>query len=663
MMKRLIMEKNMNKVPLLLLLFLVFISFSSVVAYSNDDNSVDLIQTTKYDNYMEEINDKSRYSSEFEIETLREKCVKHFRLSNGTYKMVNYGVPVHYLDNNGNWLDLYNIELEKLMEGDLRDIKRIPPDLPIFDDEDIGLYDTYISSTYPNNNYGYNTTIVISNDNSKTGLIKSLLTMPPTDSTITQARLNFLYYFGSGNTSNMLLGAYEVLSDWDEHSVKWSSNICISLDRISTYQTSSNATISNPLYGYFDITSLVQSWLVDTTPNYGIAIKYESGSANNLYIHTRENQGFHSSLIISYNMQLLPIDSGNYFIKNPYYDKYIQISDDDSNNNYNSNGALLELNDWNSNLYQRWEFDYLHNGYYRIKSTESEKVISIQSGDEGLSNVSIVQKTYDGSYNQQWQIIPTIYGHYKIKPRSSENYNTDLVMACVYSNSHYYVQQSEFINNNYFDDEWIFEFLSNKSIVLYGIEITGHNHLTSNQLVKQNLYDNGFNNVLLKYGSFTPTEVLNDIKNSKIVAIRSHGDCALDQNNNLLSTVVQTGSFSYFDHSNQLINGTYFLESQIQSTDYFDDTELVLFACCYSGYGGVGVNNLPSVAVANGAEVAIGFYGTVSCENANRWIGYFFDYLLSGYNVSESVAGAFDDIEDPAFYNVTVVGNAYYTIY
>ena len=43
-----------------------------------------------------------------EAEELREENVKHFRLSDGTFVAVNYGMAVHYEDSDGNWQDIDN---------------------------------------------------------------------------------------------------------------------------------------------------------------------------------------------------------------------------------------------------------------------------------------------------------------------------------------------------------------------------------------------------------------------------------------------------------------------------------------------------------------------------------------------------------------------------
>ena len=43
-----------------------------------------------------------------EVEELREQTVKQFRLSDGSFAAVNYGIPVHYQDDNEHWVDVDN---------------------------------------------------------------------------------------------------------------------------------------------------------------------------------------------------------------------------------------------------------------------------------------------------------------------------------------------------------------------------------------------------------------------------------------------------------------------------------------------------------------------------------------------------------------------------
>ncbi len=44
----------------------------------------------------------------YEVKELREESVKHFRLEDGSYVAAAYDVPVHYLDNDGEWHDIDN---------------------------------------------------------------------------------------------------------------------------------------------------------------------------------------------------------------------------------------------------------------------------------------------------------------------------------------------------------------------------------------------------------------------------------------------------------------------------------------------------------------------------------------------------------------------------
>lgn len=43
-----------------------------------------------------------------EVDSLREEDTKHFRMSDGTFMAVSYGMPVHYQDENGAWQDIDN---------------------------------------------------------------------------------------------------------------------------------------------------------------------------------------------------------------------------------------------------------------------------------------------------------------------------------------------------------------------------------------------------------------------------------------------------------------------------------------------------------------------------------------------------------------------------
>ena len=42
------------------------------------------------------------------VEGLREEGIKHFRLSDGSFVAVSYGLPVHFQNSGGQWIDIDN---------------------------------------------------------------------------------------------------------------------------------------------------------------------------------------------------------------------------------------------------------------------------------------------------------------------------------------------------------------------------------------------------------------------------------------------------------------------------------------------------------------------------------------------------------------------------
>ena len=65
--------------------------------------------------------------------------------------------------------------------------------------------------------------------------------------------------------------------------------------------------------------------------------------------------------------------------------------------------------------------------------------------------------------------------------------------------------------------------------------------------------------------------------------------------------------------------------------------ELMLFVGCFTAAEDFGVaNNLPAVAVEQGARTAIGFAGKITRELANDWVKDFFLKLAEGDTVTEA---------------------------
>ena len=58
--------------------------------------------------FWKEVTEKSKTLDMFEIETMREENVKHYRLSDGSYRAISYDRPIHVKDQKGNWQEIDN---------------------------------------------------------------------------------------------------------------------------------------------------------------------------------------------------------------------------------------------------------------------------------------------------------------------------------------------------------------------------------------------------------------------------------------------------------------------------------------------------------------------------------------------------------------------------
>ncbi len=82
----------------------------------------------------------------------------------------------------------------------------------------------------------------------------------------------------------------------------------------------------------------------------------------------------------------------------------MQIDNNDSGNNFGTNGAFMELWGYSGKDEQRWRFTYLNNGYYKIESVISGKVLAVKAGNENVDGEALIQENYSGATRQQWNL-------------------------------------------------------------------------------------------------------------------------------------------------------------------------------------------------------------------------------------------------------------------
>lgn len=326
-------------------------------------------------------------------------------------------------------------------------------------------------------------------------------------------------------------------------------------------------------------------------------------------------------------------EAGNYLIQNRTYKRFAQVDNNDSGNNYSTEGAVIEQFPLEYSSQQIWRIFPLGTGYYKIECFRSGRCLSVKSGDEHSKMGAIVQKTYTGAYNQQWKIIRTRNGSYKIKARSSEDYTTyDLVLDVntqgLHSVDGLNLKQREYIDNSSYKDEW-FIFKLGYDIGIIGIQddSTSHDHKTwVNSVLNSIAIKGDYSSVNCKLTDhMTLSQGLSVIKNSKIFAFRGHGYGSSSESRIYLGESSYVSSISIYNFNTKTV-------LQDLSKVY-----IAVYTGCETAYGGTGssARNIVTASVKAGTDFAIGFEDTIDCASASKWQEAFFEYLIT-----ESVASA-----------------------
>ena len=149
------------------------------------------------------------------------------------------------------------------------------------------------------------------------------------------------------------------------------------------------------------------------------------------------------------------IRNGTYFIRNVEDGKYLQPDDTDAPL-YSSNNAQMEGWKLDGGNYQRWLFTHLGDGYFKIESIQSGKVLSVKSGYTNTSLEPLVQDAYGNYSRQKWKINWTTDSNYVLRPKTSEIYETDWCMkATAGSSDGLSVCQYGYTSDSNYKDEWI----------------------------------------------------------------------------------------------------------------------------------------------------------------------------------------------------------------
>ena len=404
--------------------------------------------------------------------------------SNGSIQLLDieseecaYCIPAPYMyDSEGDYS--YNVQYSLLEKSNGRyEIKIIADEswlnssetvYPVVIDPTItqlAMFDTYIYSSYPTTNYGGSEQLWVSS--SRISYIRTPMPTLPEYARISFARLNVKYYYNDTVSSgNVNIGLYKCLKSWHEYGLTWNgantwTNKGLSTDRSASATATATDTTHATTPGTisFNVYELVKQWYAGET-NYGVGLKYESGSNSSVVLCSFETSNeYRATFSIIYVIATPVIENGTYFIQNGHLKNYLQIGDEYAPD-YTDENAILELWDFDGGDYQKWNITFLHNGYYKIASAQSGKVISVKEGEEDEGDVSLRMTTYTASANQQWAISMAHEGQYKIDPKSSVGCSTDWCMAAGSAviesiTDGRNVEQREYTDNTGYKDEWV----------------------------------------------------------------------------------------------------------------------------------------------------------------------------------------------------------------
>ena len=371
---------------------------------------------------------EEKYDAGDEIVEWREEGVKHYYLGDGKYQAV---VQVG---------DMVN-QAQSRSTSTTVNSSRYP-------------LDTYLSSFYKDVCYGESDEVWVGN--SYVGLFYNPKPNLPVNAVIESATMHFSYYYHV-STGSMTVGAYAVEEYWDEYSVTWNEmaaypdmGISTTASGTTTLPASSTNSETNPTRAHVNITDIVQSWYSKERSNEGIALKRISGSNTSVILksYESEDEDHYAYYTITYStLDGVRVPNGEYYLFNQRYEKYIQPDESVSGT---TEGAEIEIWDFNGSFNQRWNIVYLYNGYYKILSTIGNKALTAPA----TTGSPLTQTTYTGIDRQQWKIQQNSDGTYRFYSRSATSYCMVADSALLGANGRKVKLQT---SQNDDRDDWILE--------------------------------------------------------------------------------------------------------------------------------------------------------------------------------------------------------------
>lgn len=154
---------------------------------------------------------------------------------------------------------------------------------------------------------------------------------------------------------------------------------------------------------------------------------------------------------VSYTLVVTEIPEGTYFLKNKQTGYYADIQ-----NQTMAIGTTIQQWEFTGGDSQRWVFVHLGDGYYAIKSSNSNIAHFMGVINDSTSlDVDIVLRTGTVTDGMKWKVELTDNGAYKIIPKTGEASGYVLATSTSSASNGYKLIQGDYIDNNSYRDEWL----------------------------------------------------------------------------------------------------------------------------------------------------------------------------------------------------------------
>jgi hypothetical protein len=191
---------------------------------------------------------------------------------------------------------------------------------PVFADKAIlqPSADSFINSTTANTNINYGTNQLLRLSKKPTEqnsiLVKFDLSSVPKGVKVTKATLRFHQeaYTGDNTIISLGINIYPLSSNWNEKSVTWNNHPAKGIALIQPNKQP-YFVYSKQEYDEWDILPIVQDWIDNITPNYGLSLEVGGNGWYNTFTSKEGNLSFQPELSIIYTPNVTPTPTKSTF--------------------------------------------------------------------------------------------------------------------------------------------------------------------------------------------------------------------------------------------------------------------------------------------------------------------------------------------------------------